>query len=725
MPSDTRTESVSPRFELRLPTLVVSVFVVLVGVISLIVLISGYQIARRAIEADVDRHRDGTQQIAVLVVNSWLQDVRQLLELTVNESALNSAMSLGDVDAVRVHLASVFYSREEGAIDVLFAHLVDDNVVVDVGALVVDPAVLRQVAIENRAFVMNDRVVAIGDDGTPEFVVLSRRDVIDPVTGRVLGALYGGFALNENVSLLSAFNQAAGAAAAAFEIDGRLTAPVSGPGVPADQAKRLYEASPGGDYEQFRSALPLTYPADRPLHLVSSHSLRAVDALGQSYRAAILGIVASVLAVSAVGAWLLHQLTLGASGSLTSYVAEVNRRNTVARFRKTAVREFNEVGTTLSHFVTALRESEERALAILNNASTAITIKSADGHYAFVNREFEVSMALSSMEVVGQRSEDIFPPDIAEMIERSDRTVIEMRTHAQFEASMEIEGIFRAFLITKFPLIDSQGSVTSVCSFTSDITPLKLSEMALTEALAAAENASQSKSRFLATMSHEFRTPLNAILGFSEMIRGEFLGPVNNPTYRAYADDIHNSGRQMLDLVDEILDTAAVEAGQRQFDSSPVDVAAAIGEAIKQFERSVAEKGLSLIAEEEGTLPVIRSDQRAVLQVLQNLLSNAVKFTRSGGTVRVCARAMPDAVEIEVCDTGVGMSADVVRNVTEPFFQDKSDPHLAEAGTGLGLSIVKSIVDGIGGTLAIESEPSKGTRVTVRLPIKPERSEDD
>ncbi|MDF1792153.1 MAG: ATP-binding protein [Thalassobaculaceae bacterium] len=724
MPSDTRTDPPEPRFEVALSTLVVSIFLVLGLTVAFILVVSGYQIARKAIETDVERHRAGTQQIAHLIVSSRLQNVRQLIELTVEDSALRTAMARGDRQGVESHLTGVFYAQEEGGIDILFALLDDGGGVIDAGRQVHRPEELLQIAKDHQAFAMVDQVVELGRGAESDALVLSSQDVLDPETGRVLGTLYGGLSLDDNVSLVSAIGHASGASVAMLEVAGRTTDPVVMPEVPIAGAKgAALEGGAANGFRQFRSELPLWAPDGNPIMLISNHPLWAVQELGRSYRIVIVAIVATTIILAAIGAWILRQVTRRATASLSAYVAEVNRHDARARFRRTVVHEFNQVGQTLSRFVAAFRESDARAQVILNNAPISITIKAPDGVYTFVNREFESSIGLSALEVVGKQTGELFPVEIAEAINRSDQTVTELRTNVQFEAELELNGTFRAFLVTKFPLLSADGDVTGVCSITSDITQMKLSEKALTEALVAAESASQAKSRFLATMSHEFRTPLNAILGFSDLIRGEYMGPVGNATYAEYADDIHRSGQQMLELVDEVLDSAAIEAGQRLFNHDPVDLGAVIDEAVRRFQPAVADKRLTLAADVEDRLPEIRSDHRAIVQVLQNLLSNAVKFTQPDGriTVRAYEAAAPETgiagVVLQVTDNGIGMTPEVVATVTEPFFQDKTDPHLAEAGTGLGLSIVKSIVGSLGGGLKIESELTKGTVVTVWLPM--------
>ena len=238
----------------------------------------------------------------------------------------------------------------------------------------------------------------------------------------------------------------------------------------------------------------------------------------------------------------------------------------------------------------------------------------------------------------------------------------------------------------------------------------------LEAAMRDAERANQSKSEFLATMSHEFRTPLNAIIGFSELLRSEILGPLEHPQYKEYVKDIHISGERMLSLVNDVLDIATIEAGKRSFDLASVNIVETAEECVRELGVAAKWKNLRVTLEAPDNLGAMLTDRRSLQQILINILSNAVKFTESGGEVSLVVGRTPDAVIFSVTDTGIGIPPEMIEKLTEPFTQAVSNPHLAREGTGLGLSIVKSLLDGLGGSLDIESAMGKGTRVTVTLP---------
>lgn len=257
---------------------------------------------------------------------------------------------------------------------------------------------------------------------------------------------------------------------------------------------------------------------------------------------------------------------------------------------------------------------------------------------------------------------------------------------------------------------------SEIITIHEDISERKQAEKKLQVALVDAERANQAKSEFLATMSHEFRTPLNAILGFSEMLRSQYFGPLGADNYQGYAEDIHSSGEHMLDLVNDMLDIAAIEVGKRPMINEDVDVAKVLADCCRNFEPAANKNGIELSLDVLDPSPTIYADKRSITQIVLNLLSNAVKFTGHGGIITVSAMAAKNELTIKVRDTGVGIPADKLSTITDPFTQTHSNPHITQIGTGLGLSIVKSLVEINGGKLTIESEVDKGTTATVTFP---------
>ncbi|WP_395645301.1 PAS domain-containing sensor histidine kinase [Terricaulis sp.] len=229
-----------------------------------------------------------------------------------------------------------------------------------------------------------------------------------------------------------------------------------------------------------------------------------------------------------------------------------------------------------------------------------------------------------------------------------------------------------------------------------------------------AEDASRAKSAFLANMSHELRTPLNAVIGFSEIMAKELFGPLANPQYKQYSSDIFDSGNHLLDLINDILDMAKIEAGKLTLAPRPLDPAVAIDQAVRLTKRRAEEKGLQIVVDAED-LPEIEADHRAVKQMLLNLLSNAVKFTDEGA-IMVHGRANAAGLTLRVIDTGCGIPPEHLPRLAQPFQQVEQELARNHSGTGLGLALTKSLAEMHGGKLSIQSEVGRGTIVTITLP---------
>jgi len=237
------------------------------------------------------------------------------------------------------------------------------------------------------------------------------------------------------------------------------------------------------------------------------------------------------------------------------------------------------------------------------------------------------------------------------------------------------------------------------------------------KALRAAEEANLAKSRFLATMNHELRTPLNAILGFSEVMKDEVLGPMENRTYRDYASDIHASGGHLLSLVSEILELSGFEAGRYELREEPVQLAR-LAQDCEAFVRSRAEsRALKLSLAVEPDLPPLLADARAARQAVINLLSNAIKFTQPGGEIEILVGWTAGGGQyVSVRDTGRGIPADQLRGMISAFEQGDSTIRRAEQGSGMGLAIVSAIAGLHGALFELRSTLGRGTEATLCFP---------
>jgi len=250
-----------------------------------------------------------------------------------------------------------------------------------------------------------------------------------------------------------------------------------------------------------------------------------------------------------------------------------------------------------------------------------------------------------------------------------------------------------------------------------DVTDRKIQEQALGLARTAAEQADAAKTRFLATMSHELRTPLNAIIGFSEMIVQEDALMLDAARRKDYAQLINDSGQHLLSVVNGILDMSKMESGNFEISPEPFPPRAALINCCSLLALKARENGIELVTRIPEDLPDMTGDARAFKQIALNLVSNAIKFTERGGKVTVSAGVEGSRLVLRVIDTGVGITADDLKRVGDPFFQAGKTYQRRHEGTGLGLSIVKSLVGLHAGELTVQSKIDEGTTVTVALPL--------
>ncbi|ANW00733.1 PAS domain-containing sensor histidine kinase [Bradyrhizobium icense] len=265
--------------------------------------------------------------------------------------------------------------------------------------------------------------------------------------------------------------------------------------------------------------------------------------------------------------------------------------------------------------------------------------------------------------------------------------------------------------------LEQASPEAEVVAVMRDVTDRKIQEQALEMARTAAEQADASKTRFLATMSHELRTPLNAIIGFSEMIVHEEAMMLDAARRREYAQLINDSGQHLLSVVNGILDMSKMETGNFEISPEPFAPRAALLHCCNLLALKARDNGVDLITRAAEDLPVMNGDPRAFKQIALNLITNAIKFTERGGSVTVSATVEGSRLMLSVTDTGVGIAAEDLARIGDPFFQAGKTYQRKHEGTGLGLSIVKGLVGLHNGEMNVQSTVGEGTTVAVTLPL--------
>lgn len=245
---------------------------------------------------------------------------------------------------------------------------------------------------------------------------------------------------------------------------------------------------------------------------------------------------------------------------------------------------------------------------------------------------------------------------------------------------------------------------------------LEETSLELRVALAKADAANAAKSSFLAAMSHELRTPLNAIIGFSELMAAQMGDGGNTSRHLSYAKDIHRSGLHLLSLINDVLDLSRLDAGATELADELTSIEGILKNAVTMTAGQAQANSLTLALSIEDKLSEIQVDRRRMLQIVLNLISNAIKFTPAKGKVTVAARRANDGIAISVTDTGIGIAAADIPRALERFGQVDSRLSRKYEGSGLGLPLAKQLIELHGGTLTLDSEPGKGTMVTVTIP---------
>ena len=366
-----------------------------------------------------------------------------------------------------------------------------------------------------------------------------------------------------------------------------------------------------------------------------------------------------------------------------------------------------------------LRKSNTRFRAFAETTSDWFWESDEEGRITWLSVPDDFHSVEIVKNMVGMTRQEALGQDQYADYWRGYQTAIdERRDIVGFEYShRDGEGKLRYVRIDGRPMYDEDGVFTGYLGAGKDVTEQKRVLAELQETIMEATRASDAKSRFLATVSHEFRTPLNAIIGFSELMRAEVFGPVGQPVYKEYVDDIASSGNHMMELVNDVLDVTTIESGKRDIMIEEVDLRDVLQLCNRKVVSAFPDSGVAIKIDVDEGVATIKSDQRAVMQIVLNLMSNAVKFSDKAGEVRVDVRCAGSMVAISVEDQGIGIPEDLIPGVTEPFSQSHGNPHLAAKGTGLGLSIVKGLIEQLDGILEIESIVGVGSRFTVKLPL--------
>lgn len=372
------------------------------------------------------------------------------------------------------------------------------------------------------------------------------------------------------------------------------------------------------------------------------------------------------------------------------------------------------------------RMSEARIASILAIAPEALMTISAEGDVQSFNKGAERVFGYTEEEAIGNCIATFLPEWVFNQDEKRDFEFPPLTNKPEDDENcygLRKNGDrFPALISVSKVEVENEDLFIAVVQ---DLTGRRETEKQLRTALAEAEKANQVKSEFLASVSHELRTPLNAILGFSDLIRQQYLGRIENEAYTGYANDIFSSGSHLLSLVDDLLDISLIESGNFTLQMEPFDIRKVVMECIETVSVQVAQKGISIVTKLPDNEVTLTGDERAIRQCILNILSNSVKFTDESGRIEVVlSNDVAGEVCISVKDNGIGISEERMKELSSPFHRFESDPYKPVEGWGLGLSITKSLVSQHQGSLEIDSTVDVGTTVRILLPSSPPHADE-
>jgi PAS domain S-box-containing protein len=357
--------------------------------------------------------------------------------------------------------------------------------------------------------------------------------------------------------------------------------------------------------------------------------------------------------------------------------------------------------------------------AFFDHAVEGIFRTTPAGHYLAVNKALADIYGYPSPQALMTRLTDI-----------GQQLYVECRRREEFRQQMHANDLVTNFVSEIYhssgrriwisenarAVRDWSGALICYEGTVEDVTEKFAAERALRIALRQAEIANKMKAAFLAAMSHELKTPLNAVLGFSEIIRDQLLGPAGMPAYVDYAADIHKSGAKLLAIINDVLDVSRLEGGLLTINARQENLLDIVEKAVV-LARSVTQDEREIATDFPRDMPALHVDPQRLAQTLGNLLANALKFTPPLGTVSLTARLERDGgVTLIVSDTGIGMAAETIAEALEPFRQIDGSLARKFEGAGLGLSLSKALIELHGGSLSIDSRVGDGTRVSLCLP---------
>ena len=615
---------------------------------------------------------------------------------------------------------------------------------------------IDQVANQIRPFINIKTWVAVGETDT---ALVQSVPIVFHQTGQVVGHLVYGISLRGNLGLVSKIQRTTGIDH--VELFANDILQTSAPRVAqstllgAQGSLKAFEQNTVTEISTNHIAY-LTSFSFSDVAVVNAAFIiddTSLDNLAASFKGALTTHSIVVLVGSASVFLLLMWLVVNPAKRMSRYALSVVGEEEAVAFEPSLVAEFNTMGTavervfkqqqraneSLTELKNSLQQQVEQRTASLQGevemraqaemelrklvqaveqSPTMIFITDLDGRIEYVNAMFTDITGYTREEAIGRRSDILKSPDTPKVVHADLWQTI--MSGAEWRSEIKDrrkDGSYFWAYASIAPVHDLDGNMTHFVAMHQDISERKLAEEHMRDAKRTAELANRAKTELMANMSHELRTPLNAILGFSSTMQEGIFGPLENEKYSEYVDFIHSSGAHLLELINDILDVSAIEAGKLELHEEAVRLSEICDTCQQIIQPRVDEGGLLLQWPDRTNMPTLMLDARRMKQIILNLLSNAVKFTPHGGRIICNAKLEKDGFVISVEDTGIGMDEEGLAKAMMQFGQVDSSLSRKHDGSGLGLPLTKSLVELHGGTFEMRSQQHKGTIITLTLPL--------
>jgi len=352
-------------------------------------------------------------------------------------------------------------------------------------------------------------------------------------------------------------------------------------------------------------------------------------------------------------------------------------------------------------------ENHARLQAILQHLPALVSLHDPEGRYVMVNPVFEHVTGLKERDVRGRRDSEVLREGHPLLV--GDRPLPSTDGATFDEVQIEQPDGTHTYLRVRFAVVDATGSTIAVCAISTDITDRTRAEAAVIAERDRADRSSAAKTKFISSMSHDMRTPLNAILGYAQLLAMDAV----DVEQRSDIEEIARAGRHLLELINEAIDIGKIEEGELVLVTEPVELHDLVDETMALVRPLADKRGIQMAIDVSG---VVLADRQRLERVVVNLLSNAIKYNRDRGTIRVATRSLSGFWRLEVTDTGMGLEAADVETLFLRFHRVNPGAHAEIEGSGLGLALCKNLIEAMDGHIGVESRAGSGSTFWVELP---------